>query len=98
MQSLQEQGFHSGYGRDESAGRDRGFAGILAEAPPGQGGEKSAAWFEKLDAEARRDGKVVAVWHAEAGEAMVRSAIGNRRLVVIEAGSVEEALAQWHHR
>jgi len=98
MEALQEQGFHSGYWRDGSTGRDRGLTKIFAEMGSERREAELKAWFQTLDAEARRDGKVVAVWHPGVSETMLRAVIGPRRLLAIEAETTEEALAQWHDR
>jgi hypothetical protein len=98
MESLREQGFHTGHWRDIATGYDRGLAEIIETMDSREWPTKLAAWFDVLDAEARRDGQVVTFWHPDVTEKIARAAIGRRRLLVIEAGSVSEAIAKWREK
>lgn len=95
MEGLRTLGFHAGDWRDDR-GYDRELCRIFSEEVPveDRAGEL-VEWFRVLDGEARHNGKVVTVWHPGATEDVVVAAIGPRRLLRIEANTVDEALSQW---
>jgi len=95
MEAMRERGFHTGWWRDDETGCDRGLERILAKTPANRLVAELSSWHRVLEDEAKRDGMVVTVWHPDADEATIREAIGSRPLLVIEAGTVEEALVQW---
>ena len=78
---------HTGHWRNEETGVDNGLAAVI-----GEGRTCLREWHSVMEREANWMNSVVAVWHPAATRELVATA--GRRVVVIEADSIDEARKQ----
>ncbi len=96
MESLRGHGWHSGYWRDDITGQDNGLRAI-AKLPQGdERRAKLAAWVDELASEAEAiPGGVACAWHPDI---TTEDLAGLRKVVVIEADSVGDAIQQFQEK